>query len=204
MLDSIIANIEMEQLTIRFDIPLALVSPDELYQNAEAFIEVLKEDRRFERKSAKSGPRLLGEYLSMWANTAPDGGLIALGIEDKGNVLGCKQLTQTELNEREQAGKVFCPDARPESKLVPELTPEESRAINYIQQHGKINVSQLHNLVSSSVKTWHTCRKILFGLEKKGILEYKHRTDILKDPKACFVLASRFRCDVKKERNGWT
>jgi ATP-dependent DNA helicase RecG len=83
-----------------------------------------------------------------------------------------------------------------------ELTPEESRAINYIQQHGKINVSQLHNLVSSSVKTWHTCRKILFGLAEKGILEYNHRTDILKDPKACFVLAPRFRRDSKKESNG--
>jgi ATP-dependent DNA helicase RecG len=119
MLDSVINNITMEQLSIRFDIPLALVSPDELYQNAESFIEVLKEDRRFERKSSKASPRLLGEYLSMWANTAPDGGLIAVGIEDKGKVLGCKGLTQTELNEREQAGKIYCPDARPESKLVP-------------------------------------------------------------------------------------
>jgi hypothetical protein len=43
---------EMEQLTLRYDIPLALVSPDELYKNAEAFIDKLKEDRRFERKSS--------------------------------------------------------------------------------------------------------------------------------------------------------
>ncbi|MGD0181256.1 MAG: ATP-binding protein [Candidatus Sulfotelmatobacter sp.] len=527
-----------EQLTLRFDVPLALVSPTELYQHAEALLEVLKEDRRFERKSAKATPRLLGEYLSMWANTAPDGGLIALGIEDKGKIIGCRALTQTELNEREQAGKVYCPDARPESRLVPvvnadgendyvllfrvpyrpdrvvydsqgdawirvgdqkrklskeecaelerdkgqvdfeqeamlefsypedfdtarisqfaksfakrrmltyeksdeqimalrhlgkfengvfvpniacvllfakdlealrkfpgcrvrvrrfegeqeqtganynavkdywiegnipaiiegtarvlesqirefsrlgadghfiphseyphdawfealvnacvhrsygmrnmhitvemfydrlviespgafppfvtpeniydtqharnpklmdamiylgfvqfanegtkrirdemlanklpvplfeqkeiaggysvrvtlrnnykqrepwidsdvstilgedlskALTPEESRAINYIQQHGQINVSQFHNLVSSTVKTWHTCRKILFGLEKKGILEYKHRTDILKDPKACFVLDARFRRIIRKDSNG--
>jgi ATP-dependent DNA helicase RecG len=109
----------MSQLSIRFDIPLALVSPDEIYQNAEVLIESLKEDRRFERKSPKTSPRSLGEYFSMWANTLPDGGLIAVGIEDHGSLTGCKALSQSELNEREQAGKVYCPDARFSSKLVP-------------------------------------------------------------------------------------
>src|SRR5882724_9276837 len=110
---------QTNQLTFRFDIPLALISPDELYQNAEAYLELLKEDRRFERKSPKTSPRSLGEYFSMWANTLPDGGLIAVGIEDKGGIAGCASLSQTELNEREQAGKVYCPDARSSSKLVP-------------------------------------------------------------------------------------
>jgi ATP-dependent DNA helicase RecG len=73
------------------------------------------------------------------------------------------------------------------------LSPEESRAINFVAQHGKINVSQLHELVSSTVRTWHTCRKILIGLTNKGILEYRHRTDIQKDPKGHFVLAAIFR-----------
>lgn len=110
---------QADQLNLRFDIPLALVSPDELYQNAEAYIDLLKEDRRFERKSPKTSPRSLGEYFSMWANTLPDGGLLAVGIEDKGGVTGCNSLSQTELNEREQAGKIYCPDARFSSKLVP-------------------------------------------------------------------------------------
>jgi len=109
----------MEQLSLRFEIPLALISPDELYQNAEAFFELLKEDRRFERKSPKTSPRSLGEYFSMWANTLPDGGLIAVGIEDGGGITGCACLSQSELNEREQAGRTYCPDARYESKLVP-------------------------------------------------------------------------------------
>jgi ATP-dependent DNA helicase RecG len=77
--------------------------------------------------------------------------------------------------------------------LSQSLTPEESRAINFIVQHGRINVSQLHDLISSTVKTWHTCRKILMGLVKKEILEYQRRTDILKDPKGHFILASKFR-----------
>ncbi len=73
------------------------------------------------------------------------------------------------------------------------LSPEESRAINFAAQHGQINVSQFHDLVSSTVKTWHTCRRILMGLVKKEILEYRHRTDIAKDPKGHFVLAPKFR-----------
>ena len=112
-------ELEEDQLSFRFDIPLALVSPSELYQNAEAYLDVLKEDRRFERKSPRTSTRSLGEYFSMWANTLPEGGLIAVGITDDGVIHGCKSLTQTELNEREQAGKVYCPDARFTSKLVP-------------------------------------------------------------------------------------
>src|SRR5437016_12017466 len=109
----------MEQLTFRFDIPLALVLPDDLYQNAEAYMDVLREDRRFERKSPRTSTRSLGEYFSMWANTVPEGGLIAVGIEDNGAVTGCKGLSQSELNEREQAGKIYCPDARYSTKPVP-------------------------------------------------------------------------------------
>ena len=107
-----VAHMELEdnQLSFRFEIPLALISPSELYQNAQAYLELLKEDRRFERKSARTSPRSLGEYFSMWANTLPEGGLIAVGIEDKGAVQGCLCLSQAELNEREQAGKVYCPD----------------------------------------------------------------------------------------------
>src|ERR1017187_4052703 len=95
----------MEQLSLLFEMPLALVSPDEIYQNAEAFLELIKEDRRFERKSPKTSPRSLGEYFSMWANTLPDGGLVAVGIEDKGSIAGCKELSQTELNE---IGRASC------------------------------------------------------------------------------------------------
>lgn len=84
----------MDQLSLTFEIPLALVSPDELYGHAESVIELLREDRRFERKSPKTSPRTLGEYFSMWANTPPDGGLIAVGIEDNGKIIGCKSLTQ--------------------------------------------------------------------------------------------------------------
>ena len=54
----------------------------------------------------------------MWANTQPEGGLIAGGIEDNGKIAGCKSISQSELNEREQAGKDYCQDARASSRLV--------------------------------------------------------------------------------------
>lgn len=73
------------------------------------------------------------------------------------------------------------------------LTLEEGRAINFAMRHGQINVSQFHGLVSNTIKTWHTCRKILMGLCDKGIFEYHHRTDIPKDPKGHFVMAAAFR-----------
>jgi ATP-dependent DNA helicase RecG len=84
----------MSQLSFRFEIPLALVSPDELYQGAELYLDLLKEDWRFERKSPRTSTRSLGEYFSMWANTVPDGGLIAVGIEDGGRVVGCNSLAK--------------------------------------------------------------------------------------------------------------
>jgi ATP-dependent DNA helicase RecG len=117
----------VEQLSLPFSIPLALVGVDEIYSNAEQFIPLLKENRRFERKSPRTNPRSLGEYFSMWANTVPDGGLIAVGIENDGEIIGCKGLSQTELNEREQTGKVYCQDARYVTKIVSVLNSDGER-----------------------------------------------------------------------------
>ncbi len=116
----------MGQLAFTFSSKLALLSPDELYHQAESLLEHLREDRRFERKSARTSPRSLGEYLSMWANTLPDGGIIAVGVEDNGAVSGCTCLSQTELNEREQAGKVYCPGARYDTKRISAINRDGS------------------------------------------------------------------------------
>ena len=56
-----------------------LLTPDEIYDRAEQLIPLLQEDRRIERKPGGIHKEPLGEYFSMWANTSPDGGLIALG-----------------------------------------------------------------------------------------------------------------------------
>lgn len=105
----------VEQLTLSFDEPLALLGVDEIYQNLDqALWTLLKEDRRLERKPPGIHGRSLGEYFSMWANTVPEGGVVVLGQEDKGAFSGCRELSQDVINDLEKAARVYCPDARTE------------------------------------------------------------------------------------------
>jgi ATP-dependent DNA helicase RecG len=85
----------MEQLSFKYkESLLQLLSVDEIYHKADGRMLVeLKEDRRIERKPAKIHARELGEYFSMWANTAPDGGIMALGVENDGAFSGCALLS---------------------------------------------------------------------------------------------------------------
>jgi ATP-dependent DNA helicase RecG len=110
----------MEQLTFTFETPSALLTPDEIFQLVDAteLLRRLDEDNRLERKPSGFHPRSLGEYVCMWANTAPSGGLIAIGIEDKGVISGCHRLTQDQINSIEKAAFVFCSDARTQCKRV--------------------------------------------------------------------------------------
>lgn len=199
----------MEQLTLRFDIPLPLVSPDELYQNAESYLELLKEDRRFERKSPKTNPRSLGEWFSMWANTAPDGGLIAVGIEDNGTMSGCARLSQTELNEREQTGKIYCPDARYATRLVPVTNAEGNedfillirvqyrpdKVVYDSQGHAWVRIGdQKHELSKEE------CRELEID---KGQLDFERESVIDVPYPAAFDAArvSQFAAAFRKSRN---
>ena len=94
-----------------FDISLQVLTPEDIFINSEeSVIRSLSEDKRFERKRASYSPKQLGDYFSMWANT-PEGGLIAIGIEDSGEWTGCRHLSQAELNAREKTGADYCPEA---------------------------------------------------------------------------------------------
>ena len=110
------------QLTLSFDPPtdtlIQLWTPDEIYDRAsDANISIFSEDRRFERKGAAVQPKSLAEYLSMWSNTQPHGGLIAVGIENDGTISGCKGLSPNKKNALESLS-ALCPDARWASKEV--------------------------------------------------------------------------------------
>ena len=101
-----------------------MLNADEIFEQADAdMIRKLVEDRRIERKSAKFSGDSLGEYICMWANTAPEGGLIALGVVNKeygeDAYEGCLSLSQQQVNNIEKAGHVFCPDAKVQTKQVP-------------------------------------------------------------------------------------
>jgi ATP-dependent DNA helicase RecG len=98
-----------------------LLPVDNLYANADQHLltQLISEDRRFERKASGIEPRALGDYLSILANSAPDGGLIAVGIDDDRTFSGCLREGPKHLNELERVGDVYCPDARYESRRVP-------------------------------------------------------------------------------------
>ena len=111
---------QSRQIPLNFEGPLALMTVEEIYERASVdLLQNLNEDRRIERKPSGIQPQALGEYFSMWANTAPDGGIVIVGMEDRGAASGCSGLSQKQLNRLEKTGMEFCPDARFENKRIP-------------------------------------------------------------------------------------
>jgi ATP-dependent DNA helicase RecG len=104
---------------------LELLTPDDLFDHIvdQSSLESFKEDKRLERKPAGFGGSSLAEYLSMWANTPPDGGLMIMGINDDGSIQGCRKLSPKKLNELE-AMQDTCPDANCVTKRVPVALPD--------------------------------------------------------------------------------
>jgi ATP-dependent DNA helicase RecG len=112
-----------EQLKLQLNIPagrdLRLYSVPEIYSILESINLVdLKEDRRFERKPSTIHTRSLADYFSIFANTAPEGGVILIGVEDDGSVSGCLKAPQEHLNDIERVGDVHCPEASYECRNV--------------------------------------------------------------------------------------
>lgn len=109
-----------EQLSLVFPKHSAVLSPTEIYEAIDqSLLSRLGEDRRLERKPPSYHLRELGEYVSMWANTPPEGGIIVVGMADKGEFLGCHKLSINQLNELERVHYTFASDAKVESKRVP-------------------------------------------------------------------------------------
>ncbi|MGE8495410.1 ATP-binding protein [Comamonas sp.] len=84
----------------------------------QRLLELLKEDRRLEKKSCK---RIhfddLAAYYSAFSN-CPDGGLMVYGVEDKGEITGCQLADQEQLNQIESVHLDRCPQAKPEFKRI--------------------------------------------------------------------------------------
>jgi ATP-dependent DNA helicase RecG len=98
----------------------ALLAVDELYGRADdGLLRILKEDKRVERKPASIlKSHELADYYSMWANTGSEGGLIAVGIANNGEFLGCSTIEIEHINRLEKEAHDQCPEARVESKRV--------------------------------------------------------------------------------------
>ncbi|MGX1693165.1 ATP-binding protein [Brevundimonas naejangsanensis] len=112
----------VDQLAFDFSPPRPelpqLWTPDDIWRALDQqTVQQFAEDHRIERKSVRVQPRALGDYLSMWANTQPHGGLVVIGVEDDGRLSGCKGATTEHLNALETARR-YCPDARHEFQRV--------------------------------------------------------------------------------------
>jgi len=114
---------ERPQLQFDFKAPLPtlpqLWTPDDIYLTCdEATVRRFSEDNRVERKLGTLNQKLLSEYVAMWSNTQPSGGVTFLGVDDDGKLVGCKRVEQAHINDL-QAVRALCPDARLEFKTVP-------------------------------------------------------------------------------------
>ena len=72
------------------------------------------------------------------------------------------------------------------AQMAEQLDPDQKRFLNFIAEHGSINISDAGRL--SEGRTWHYARKLLLDLVSKGIIDHIHRDDLERDPKAHFVL----------------
>ena len=116
---------ERPQLQFDFKAPLPtlpqLWTPDDIYLTCdEATVRRFSEDNRVERKLGTLNQKLLSEYVAMWSNTQPSGGVTFLGVDDDGKLVGCKRVEQAHINDL-QAVRALCPDARSNSR------PSQSR-----------------------------------------------------------------------------
>lgn len=99
-------------------------TPDDIFASCyQETIEYFKEDNQVERKCAQVSQKDFADYLSMWANTQPHGGIVFIGVEKDGTITGCAGTETKHLNELETIQR-FCSDARHEFKKVPLKNPK--------------------------------------------------------------------------------
>lgn len=111
-----------KQLKLDFEATLKslhLLTPDEIFANAnQQLLMQLLEDNRLERKSPGIHAKELSEWVCMWANTPPHGGIIVVGQKDGGEFVGVSSQSQKRINDIEKCGREYVPDARYETKRV--------------------------------------------------------------------------------------
>jgi ATP-dependent DNA helicase RecG len=70
------------------------------------------------------------------------------------------------------------------------LSVEEKRILNFVAEHGRINVTQCHRLIPHLPK-WHSAKRLLSKLVEKGLLRHVH-SEVVRDNKAHYVLPAAF------------
>lgn len=153
-------------------------TPDDIYDRAsDEIIRGFNEDHRVERKPARFDPRQLGDYFSIFANRAPHGGVIFVGVADTGDIEGCGQLDRKRLDELEQAGRQYCPDARYDYKRIP-IYRKDGKADFVIAFRVAYRADKLVETVRGEAYTRiGSSKKKLSELEKREIRINKREID---------------------------
>jgi len=117
-------------------------SPEEVFQRATAEeLRGFQENDLFERKPVGIHSNELGEYICMWANNKPDGGLMIIGLLNTGELAGCKKAEEKTINGLKKVGANFCPDASIEIKELaffrgPKETEPDFLLLIRVRYHG--------------------------------------------------------------------
>ncbi len=82
--------------------------------------------------------------------------------------------------------------------LANNLTSDEKRVLNFVAEHGKINVTQCHRLITAIGK-WHSAKKLLEPLVSKRLLVHIHSPTVERNAKAHYVLPEEFRKNGKSD-----
>lgn len=108
--------------------PHELLTVDELYSRLDdSLIARLTEDPRIERKSPGVHAAALADYLVMFANTPPDGGMVLVGVEDDGRVTGCQGLPTERRNSLQKAGDTHTTGVKYDVRIAPATTIDGGR-----------------------------------------------------------------------------
>lgn len=201
-----------EQLGFEFTYPVRrpwrMMSADELFDSIsqEAAVDA-EEDHRLERKSASYSARALGDYFSMWANTAPFGGIILLGVENDGRITGTASIPPEKISELQRAGDIFCPEARYQCRHVDVINvkgkPDQIVAIRVFYREDRVVETSQQE---SFARRGSTKRK-LSESEKRELQLTKGQIEIESEPISLaypddfnMALIAQFVETVRKER----
>lgn len=160
-----------EQLAFDFNAPLPtlpqLWTPDDIFASCDQeTIKRFSEDNRVERKRARVSQRDLADYLSMWANTQPHGGVVFIGVENNGEITGCAKIEQDHINQLYSVQRL-CSDAKHEFKKVP--------VRNSKGQDDYVIVLRVHYRSDKLVETSDGSAYIREGDEKRRLSEPEKR-----------------------------
>jgi ATP-dependent DNA helicase RecG len=76
--------------------------------------------------------------------------------------------------------------------LAANLNPNERRVLNFVAEHGRINVVQCHELIPALPK-WHAAKRLLLKMTDRGLLKHVHSKNVLRDNRAHFTLPDAFK-----------